>query len=220
MPLDQCSDLSNCLTGCQGQDDTDSCRQQCAGRSNSESIAAYNAVIECGAENCEGIEDEAELSACITMSCETELSGCFENGTSSQQLTCSGLYACTDQCPQDDESCREVCLSRATPSAIIFARALAECSLENQCADFDCLRLQCSSAVTACDADTVDTRSLTCAETANCISQCAPENQSCSSDCVDSATLEGPQLTNYVNCLNENQCNDQACARLNCANEA
>ncbi len=218
-PLERCGDLSGCVSGCANQADVDACRRSCAERSNNGDIAEYNAIIECRIENCDGIEDRDEFNACVMMSCEDEISQCFDDSTTPQPLTCMGLIECVNECAQNDSDCLDACIAVASPSAVAASSNLSQCSTENQCVDMTCVRLQCTPEYEACQGDGVVT-DLTCVDAAGCIAECDESSENCVSDCLDATGTEAlAQLDSYLRCLSENQCEDSACAQVNCGDE-
>jgi hypothetical protein len=153
--------------------------------------------------------------------------GSVAGSTTGTDLSCLEIIDCINQCPENNlQSCAQDCVSQGSIDGSNQVIAIFDCIQASNCAqgDQNCLQTQCANEFSACQDGTASnpqpsTADLDCKGFLICLSICQ-EDQACQNDCVNQATQEALQTYDAVaTCYQNNQCQDEACLDMNCANE-
>jgi hypothetical protein len=74
------------------------------------------------------------------------------DASSSEPLTCFGIFQCAADCSETDTGCEDACFARGTDEAKVATTHVVDCYKAHECADGDCLQENCSDELSACAA--------------------------------------------------------------------
>lgn len=151
-----------------------------------------------------------------------------------QEDLCTPFFECLDACGED-QACYQQCAQEADPNVVNSYIAVSECADGAGCFDLaedeieQCISENCSVEYddfnNACfggggPANNGGIPSGPCDGAFECLNSC--EDAQCAQGCAGEAeTADGEAaISDYVNCIINNQCADETCVEENCAAEA
>lgn len=248
-----CDAIFGCLQTCGEEDDV--CAEACIEAATPESQQLFMSLVGCMQQNCAEAED---LQSCVEASCSPQLNACFApaagGGTDpggqpaagpSGDGTCPDIFACLQDCGEQDQACAQACVASADPVSQDAFMALVGC-LQQSCMEAEdleaCAETSCPGQLNGCfggggavapgdggaDPNVPQPEGDgTCAGIFQCGNACPPDDRMCLQGCVSAAPVDAQEsFTGVVDCLQE-QCaevaNDQAalqaCAEENCPDQ-
>lgn len=67
-----------------------------------------------------------------------------------EELDCTGVFACVDDCKDGDDACVERCIDRASRRGLPAVEDVLACAESNECAEEGCLAERCEAELLAC----------------------------------------------------------------------
>ncbi|MEC9072996.1 MAG: hypothetical protein VX938_11470, partial [Myxococcota bacterium] len=196
-----CMDLITCMEGCPEGDQgcTDACYEDASPKAQNE----WWGLVICGSEQgC--FEDQPEDPAeCLDEQCGDELGDCLGDAG------CQGIFACQEDCDEDDSDCSDECVEDASPDSQDVFYSLIICGVENDCfgpGDDDpvgqCLTDECGDSYFDCVLGDPG-----CVGIFECMEECAEGDQECNDECFDDASSDAQESwTELVECGQDNGC--------------
>jgi len=123
-----CSELYECITGCQGDQ---GCQSYCSVTASPEGLEQLSSLYDCLGARCGSLEGD-EYSSCVTERCAEELNLCFPRVTGTE--TCAQVSECIQLCRDGDSDCQRRCFDEGSEEAQELYIELSACYNE-RCAD-------------------------------------------------------------------------------------
>lgn len=217
-----CEDLSSCLSQC--PDGDIECRDSCYASASPEGAAAYDAAVAC-VDN--AACDPGDV-ACRQGACADQLEACFgEVVVPVGDADCNTLAGCIQDCPEEDQACRNQCLNDSSPEAFNLYQAAINClnRAADQCppGDEECPQMICAEPIEACVGGGVQPGGMgTCEDFGDCLGECPPNTQPCVDACIEASSQLGfDQYVLLVDCINEScpEGSNPSCGLVSCEDE-
>ncbi|MFT5430535.1 MAG: hypothetical protein ACI9OJ_001210 [Myxococcota bacterium] len=197
-----CQQLYGCLGDCDGDGN---CTNTCYISGTDIGNDQLDNMQLCISQSCGGLEGQA-FQQCVSSSCETEIGICLPVGTG--PLSCTAVYNCLVDCPDEDGDCSSACYSQGTTTAQNELDAMYDC-FGSQCTDLtgsafqECAGSKCSSQIDTCLPPAYGDG--TCEDIQDCFDGCASGNQECVNACYGTGTKAAQAaLTALSSCVQDN----------------
>jgi hypothetical protein len=169
----------------------------------------------------ESTSEESTSEESATDTTETDTTDTTETDTTDTDtggiepgLACGVLAGCVDACAPNDDMCQQTCFDAASMNGAAEYDAIVQCAVANNCNNEMCVNLNCAAELLACFSGP-----LTCGQFAACFEDCAGDG-GCEGSCfVESTQLAQGQSQALQQCIEDNQCADEACIAENCSDQ-
>jgi len=226
-----CNEIFGCFGDCTAGDSD--CFDACYNEGSARAQQGVQGISEC-------IRDTGcETQECIQESCAEQIEFCDSDDRPAAQdpvdpapapggdtLSCNEVFACFNECAEGDRACTDRCFERGTPSGQQAVSSIGACIQANGCQEQTCIDQNCQAEIAVCDADSGGPAApspaadgLTCNQIYGCFDQCRGD-RACVDVCFEQGSALGQRAVQDISqCISVNGCQDEACARFNCADQ-